>query len=85
MPGSGLARLSIVCPPCPLPLSAALPSLTGPEQHGPVETRGLGGVPWPLTQPLRHAPVRSTAEPALRTGSARGIVLQAGAGAPPQR
>lgn len=48
----------------------ALPSLTGPEQHGPVETRGLGGVPCPLAQPLRHAPLRQTVEPALRTGSA---------------
>lgn len=47
-----------------------MPSLTGPEQHGPVETRGLGGVPWPLAQPLRHAPVRPTVESALRTGSA---------------
>lgn len=49
----------------------ASPPLTRPEQHGPVEPRGLGGPPCPLAQPLRHAPTRPTAERSLRAGSAQ--------------
>lgn len=45
-------------------------ALTRPEQHGPVEPRGLGGAPRPLARPLRHAPARPTAERPLRTRSA---------------
>lgn len=49
----------------------ALPLLTRPEQHCPVESRGLGGAPCPLAQPLRHASAPLTAERALRARSAR--------------
>lgn len=72
---AGWPGLRSVRPPA---LSAALQDgggegllpLTGPEQHGPVQPGGLGGHPRPLAQPLRHAPARRTAEPALRAGSA---------------
>lgn len=55
-----------------------MPPLTRPEQHGPVEPRGLGGAPCPLAQPLRHSPARPTAEPSLRAGSARWSAVRAG-------
>lgn len=61
------------CPPRALPEAGGrvdLPPLTGPEQHGPVEAGGLAGPPDPLAQPLRHAPVHGSAEPALQAGSA---------------
>ena len=54
----------------------ALPSLTRPEQHCPVEPGGLGGAPCPLAQPLRHAPARPTAVPALRAAAQRRILLR---------
>lgn len=54
----------------------ALSPLTRPEQHGPVEPGGLGGPPWPLAQPLRHAPAHPTAERSLRAGSAQWNVVR---------
>lgn len=54
-----------------------MPPLTGPEQHRPVEPGGLSGPPHPLSQPLRHAPVRWIAELGLQAGSApRSAVLR---------
>lgn len=70
--GGGCARCAHQPSPRPSRTEAGrawLP-LTGPEQHGPVQPGGLGGHPRPLAQPLRHAPARPTAEPALRAGSA---------------
>ena len=86
MPGGGMARLGARLSS----LSArgggrvALPSLTRPEQHGPVEPGGLGGAPCPLAQPLRHAPARPTAVPALRGRSAAADTTS-GAGVSPRR
>lgn len=76
-PGAGRRALAV-----PSSLShrvggqVALSPLTRPEQHGPVEPGGLGGPPWPLAQPLRHALTHRTAERSLRAGNAQWNVVR---------